>query len=113
VVQVALAIMQRLLDATAYQRVAEVALGGGVLIGLAVAAFIGWRNSRALDNLWQNGVIGVLSAVGALLVGFLAAPIDHFLGPFALFVWFALAVSLGVVSRRWALRGRGTESVVP
>jgi len=39
----------------------------GTLAGLAVGATFGWHRSRWLDNVWQRGVIGVLSAVGAII----------------------------------------------
>lgn len=109
--QIALSIM-RFLAASTYERVVP-SLLVGVFMGMGVAAVVGWRNSRALDNIWQNGVIGVLSAVGALLVGFLAAPVDHYFGLLGLVAWFALTVGLGVAGRRWALRGRGEEAVAP
>src|SRR5439155_1415511 len=51
-----------------YQEGAADPILAGTMAGLAVGATFGWRRSRWLDNLWQRGVIGALSAVGALLL---------------------------------------------
>jgi hypothetical protein len=75
------------------------------LAGLGVAAAFGWRRSRGLDNVWQRGVIGVMSAVGALLVGFLAWPLDRFFGLASLAAWAALALLIGGAASVWAARG--------
>ena len=85
----------------------------GLAVGIALGAFFGWRRSQPLDNPWQRGVIGVLAAVGALLVGFLAAPIHGLTGLPGLVVWGALALAAGVSGNAWARRGMGDAVGTP
>ncbi len=99
--------LQRHLDVASYQEAAPDPLLAGLFAGIAVAAAFGWRRSRALDNLWQRGVIAVLSAVGALIAGFLAAPIHQLLGLAGLLAWALAGIALGVAGSVWALRGTG------
>jgi hypothetical protein len=77
--QAVVKVLQGHMDPEQYRRAAPDPLLAGLFAGVVVAAVFGWRRSRALDNVWQNGVIGVLASVGALLVGFLAAVADRFL----------------------------------
>jgi len=79
----------------------------GIAAGIALAAVFGWRRSRPLDNDWQRGVIGVLSAVGALIMAFLAVPFWHFLRFPGLIVWAAANLALGFAGSAWAIRGKG------
>lgn len=79
----------------------------GLVAGVALAAIFGWRRSRAIDNLWQRGVIGVLAAVGAILIGFLAAPIDHFFGFAGMTAWLVLSAAFGALGSGWAAKGSG------
>ena len=79
----------------------------GLAAGIALAAVFGWRRSRPLDNDWQRGVIGVLSAVGALIMAFLAVPFWHFLRFPGLIVWAAANLALGFAGSAWAIRGKG------
>jgi len=65
------------------------------------------RRSRGLDNVFQRGVIGVLSAVGGLLVGFLAWPVHRLLGLPGLVGWMAAGVALATAGSRWAMKGEG------
>ena len=81
----------------------------GLFAGIAVAAGFGWRRSRALENDWQRGVIGVLSAVGALLVGFLAAPVHLFLGMPGLIAWATASTGFGIAGSVWATKGSGSQ----
>jgi len=83
----------------------------GTIAGLAVAATFGWRRSRAIDNVWQRGVIAVMSAVGALLVGFIAWPVDRFLGIVTLVVWGVAAFVLGGAGSAWATRGSREDAI--
>jgi hypothetical protein len=46
----------------------------------------------------------VLAAVGALLIGFLAAVADRFLGLAGMIAWGLASVALGVRGSRWAVR---------
>jgi hypothetical protein len=82
-------------------------LAGGVLTALGVGGMCGWFRSYHLENVWQQGVIAVLGAIGAILIGFLAAPIDKFFGVVGMSVWLACTITLGVLATRWASRGRG------
>ncbi len=110
------ALLSRFLDPASYREAIPDPLLFGLLAGILLASTFGWRRSRPLHNLWQSGVIGVLSAVGALVVGFLAAVVHRFLGVAGLLVWAALAVGAGVAGSRWAIRPSGTgegERVVP
>lgn len=82
-------------------------LTAGPIVALGVAAVCGWHWSLPLENIWQRGVIAVLAAVGALLVGFVAAPIDHFFGVAGMVVWLLLNIAFGIVTTRWAIKGKG------
>ncbi|MGH7546952.1 MAG: hypothetical protein ACREMM_02100 [Gemmatimonadales bacterium] len=103
--QVVVKLLQGRIDPVYYPEVVADPLLAGLVAGVVVATLLAWRRSRPLDNIWQSGVIGMLSAVGALLVGFLAAVADRFLGFAGLVVWGALSVAAGVAGSRWATRG--------
>ncbi len=78
----------------------------GLGIGIGVAAFFGWRRSRPLDNIWQRGVIGVLSCVGAIVIAFfLGIPAWHLLRFVGLGLLALASAALGVAGSGWALRG--------
>jgi len=47
------------------------------------------------------------AAVGALVVGFVAAPIDHFFGVKGMMLWLLLNIAFGIVATRWAIKGAG------
>jgi hypothetical protein len=79
----------------------------GLLAGVVLAAIFGWRRSGPIDNIWQRGVIAVLAAVGAILVGFLAAPVDRFFGLAGIAVWLVLSAGFGILGSRWARKGSG------
>lgn len=83
------------------------ALTAGLLSAVGVGGAYSWYRTFRLDNIWQRGVIAVLAAVGAILVGFLAAPLDRFFGIIGMIVWLALNIVFGVVATRWAISGRG------
>lgn len=102
--QILVSEMRQRLDVVDYQRAFPDALFFGLLGALAVAALFGWRRSRGIENVWQRGVIAVLAAVGALLVGFLAAVADRMLGLAGLVLWGAAAVGAGLAGSRWASR---------
>jgi hypothetical protein len=76
---------------------------------VVLAAFFGWRRSHPIDNGWQRGVIGVLSAVGALIVGFLAAVAHGLAGPVGLVVWGGASLALGLRGSWWAEKGARGE----
>src|SRR6266851_1154370 len=70
-----------------------------------VAVVLGWRRSRPVEDVWQRGVISVLAAVGALLVGLLAAVADRLLGFAGLVAWGVLGAVIGAAASRWAIAG--------
>ena len=100
--------IQRRLDPASYREAVADPLIIGLFAGVAVGATFGWRRSRALDNVWQQGVIGVLAAVGALIVGFIAEPVHRFVGLTGLVVWGLASLAVGVAGGRWAVKGSGT-----
>ena len=94
-----------------YQETAADPVLAGTLAGLAVAATFGWRRSRALDNIFQRGVIAVLSGMGALIAGFLAWPVDRLLGMGGLAGWDVLAFAVGVAGSVWSARGSREDAI--
>jgi len=104
-------VLERHVTAVNYQESAADPVLAGTIAGLAVAATFGWRRSRAIDNVWQRGVIAVMSAVGALLVGFIAWPVDRFLGIVTLVVWGVAAFVLGGAGSAWATRGSREDAI--
>ena len=83
----------------------------GTFAGMVVAAGFGWWRSRALDNIWQRGVISIMAAVGAVLVGFIAWPVDRFLGLFGLIAWGIVSLIVGAASSGWAIRGSRQDAI--
>ena len=71
----------------------------------------GWLRSRALDNVWQRGVIAVLGAVGALIVGFIAWPVDQLLGRTGLIVWGVASLVVGGAGSAWARKGSREDAI--
>lgn len=92
-----------------FERVGYYVLTAGFLAAVGIGGAYGWYRSFQLDNIWQRGVIAMLAAVGAILIGFLAAPIDRFFGVVGMVVWLALNVAFGVACARWAIQGKGVE----
>lgn len=106
--QVVTAILRDYLSPSAVTDPASEALTAGLFLAVGVGGGYAWYRSWALENIWQRGVIGVLGAVGALLVGFLGAPIYGLLGMPGLAVWVLLSIAFGIVAARWAIKGKGT-----
>jgi len=100
-------VLRERVDPMYYPFVGGDPLLAGLVAGVALAAIFGWRRSRGIDNIWQRGVISVLSAVGAILVGFLAAPIDRFFGLAGMAVWLVASAAFGALGSSWATRGSG------
>ncbi|HWC74102.1 MAG TPA: hypothetical protein VG454_09200 [Gemmatimonadales bacterium] len=94
-----------------FERVGYYVLTAGFLAAVGIGGAYGWYRSFRLDNIWQRGVIAMLAAVGAILIGFLAAPIDRFFGVVGMVVWLALNITFGVVCARWAIKGKGLEGM--
>lgn len=80
----------------------------GLFAGLSVAAFFGWRRSQGVENIFQRGAIAVIAAFGAVMIGFLIAPLfDHFVGLVGLAIAGVLLIGAGVWSGMWACRTAG------
>ena len=109
VAQIVASIVRGELAPDAYRANAADPLLAGLIAAVGVGGAYGWYRSFALDNIWQRGVIAVLAAVGAILVGFLAAPLDRFFGIAGMIVWVVLNIAFGIFGTRWAIRGKGTE----
>jgi hypothetical protein len=107
--QIVAAILRGDLEAAVYHDAAGNPLVVGIVAAVGVGGVVAWYRSQALENVWQRGVIAVLAAVGACLVGFMAAVLDRFFGPLGLIVWFLLNVAFGILATRWAVRGQGEE----
>jgi hypothetical protein len=94
-----------------YEDIAGDPVIAATFAGLAVAATFGWRRTSALDNLWQRGVIGVMSAVGAMLVGFIAWPVDRLLHTPGLIAWTVTTSIVGAAGSAWAVKGSRDDAV--
>jgi hypothetical protein len=106
--QVFARLLQGNLDPDLYASAVADPLFYGQMAAIGTGAFFGWRRSRQLENLWQSGVIAVLGAVGALLIGFLAALADRLLGLEGLIAWGFAAAIFGVMGSRWSMsRSKG------
>jgi NhaP-type Na+/H+ or K+/H+ antiporter len=80
----------------------------GLFAGIAVAAFFGWRRSRGVENIFQRGAIAAIAAFGAVMIGFLIAPIvDRVAGLVGLAIAGILLIAGGVWSGIWACRAGG------
>ena len=80
----------------------------GAFAGIVIGAFFGWQRSAPLDNVSQRGVIGVLSAVGALLVAFILSVLaDYLLGLWGVAALALVSFAFGFAGGRWATRGAG------
>jgi len=95
------------LEPSAFRETAADPLLAGLIAAVGVGGACGWYRSASLDNFWQRGVIAVLAAVGAILIGFLAAPVDRFFGLLGLLVWLLLNIAFGILATRWAIKGKG------
>jgi hypothetical protein len=105
--QIVAAVLRGELEPGGYRDTAAYPLLAGLILAIGVGGGFGWYRSFALDNIWQRGVIAVLGAVGALLVGFLGAPLERFFGVLGLIAWLIVNIVFGIISNRWAIRGKG------
>ena len=87
------------------------ALAAGMALAIGVGGGYAWYRSAALENIWHRGVIAVLAAIGAVLAGFLGAPVYHLTHLLGLVVWAILGIAVGIGATRWALQGRGTATL--
>ena len=83
----------------------------GAFAGLAVAAAFGWWRSGVLGNVWQRGVIAVMSAIGGVLVSFIAWPVDRLLGIAGLAGWGLASFVVGSAGSAWARRGSREDAI--
>ena len=107
--QILAAILRGDLEPNVYRQTVPDPLLAGLIAAVGVGGACGWYRSAALDNIWQRGVIAVLAAIGAIIIGFLAAPLDRFFGLLGMIVWLLLNVAFGILAMRWAVRGKGEE----
>lgn len=107
IAQIIAFILRGQLEPGAYRNTAGDPLVAGMIAAIGVGGAVGWYRSFALDNIWQRGVIAILAAIGAILVGFLAAPLDRFFGLVGLIIWLLLNIAFGILATRWAIKGRG------
>jgi hypothetical protein len=78
--------------------------------GILVAAVSGWWLSGPLENIFQRGVVCILSVFGSLMLGFiLTIPARQAFGLAGLALLAVVLAALGSAGARWAVRGRGTR----
>jgi len=111
--QVVTAVVRDYAATTDPSDVGSKALTAGLILAIGVGGAYAWYRSSALDNIWHRGVIAVLAALGALLVGFIGAPVYRLAHMVGLIVWAALGIAVGVLATRWALEGRGPGPATP
>jgi len=107
--QIVASVLRGDLDPTVYRDAVPDPLLAGLIAAVGVGGAVGWARSASLENVWQRGVIAVLAAIGAILIGFLAAPLDRFLGVIGIAIWLGINIIIGVVATRWARSGKGVE----
>ena len=107
VAQGVVSVLRDRVDPVYWRFVGDDPLWTGVGAGILLGAFFGWVRSRGIDNIWQRGVIGILAAVGALLIGFLAALAHGLGGVIGLTAWGCASLALGILGSRWAMKGAG------
>src|SRR3989442_4585117 len=73
--QIVASILRGELERSGYRETAADPLLAGLIAAVGVGGVCGWYRSLYLDNIWQPGVIAGLAAVGAILIGLLAAPL--------------------------------------
>ena len=108
VAQGVVSVLRDRVDPVYWRFVGDDPLWTGVGAGIALGAFFGWVRSQGIDNIWQRGVIGILAAIGALLIGFLAALAHGLAGVIGLSVWGCASLALGILGSRWAVKGAGS-----
>ena len=107
--QIVASILRGDLEPSSYRETAADPLLAGLIAAVGVGGAYGWYRSSSLENIWQRGVIAVLAAVGAILIGFLAAPLDRFFGMIGMIVWLLFNIAFGILATRWAIRGKGED----
>ena len=77
-------------------------LQGGVLLGVATAAFTGWRLARTLPDGWRRGLTAALAAFAGLLLAALTVPADLLAGPIGLAAFALATAALSATAARRA-----------
>ena len=103
--------LERHVSAASYEESAADPVLVGAFAGLVAAAGFSWWRSRALENIWQRGVIAVMAAVGAVLVSFIAWPVDRLLGLGGLAAWGAASLVVGGAGSAWAAKGSQEDAI--
>jgi hypothetical protein len=103
--------LERHASAASYDERAADPVLVGAFAGMVVAAGFGWWRSRSLDNVWQRGVIAVMAAVGAVIVSFIAWPVDRLLGLTGLAAWGLASFALGGASSVWSRQGSRPDAI--
>lgn len=111
IAQIVASILRGDVEPTVYRQTVPDPLLAGLIAAIGVGGAVGWYRSGSLENIWQRGVIAVLAAIGAILIGFLAAPLDRFFGVIGMIIWLAINVVIGVAATRWARKGKGVEGL--
>lgn len=106
--QIVASILRGDVATSVYRNTVPDPLLAGLIAAVGVGGAVGWYRSASLENIWQRGVIALLAAIGAVLVGFLAAPLDRFFGVLGIIIWLGINIVIGILATRWAKVGRGT-----
>ncbi len=85
----------------------NVVILSGVL-GVAVAVEIGWTQSRGMAEAWRRGVICVLAAFGAGLLGIAAVGVDMFFPQMVVVAYLVGLLAVAVLAARRAGRARSS-----
>ena len=109
IAQIVASVLRGDVEPTVYRETVPDPLLAGLIAAIGVGGAVGWYRSGSLENIWQRGVIAVLAAIGAILVGFLAAPLDRFFGVIGMIIWLAINIVIGLAATRWAKMGKGEE----
>src|SRR3989442_14569456 len=78
--QIVASILRGELERSGYRETAADPLLAGLIAAGGGGGVWGWDCSFEPDNIWERGVIAVVAAVGAILVGFPAGPVHPVLG---------------------------------
>ncbi len=71
------------------------------LTGIVTAVAVGWARSRALDDTWRRGVIGMLSVFGMALLAGITVPAELVGGRVGLAIYLAvLVMAFAAVNRQ-------------
>ncbi len=83
-------------------------LGGSAFVGMIVAVAVGWRHTRAIDDVWRRAVTGAVSAFGAVLLALGATIADMVAGPLGMIAYLVGLLAAAVATHRAARRAAAT-----